>query len=73
MDGEVVRGLLQQELGGFVTSFVLVAEHVDESGQRMVTVSADPDQALTTSLGLIQWGEAWFNRDLIQHFLDTDD
>lgn len=56
----VSAALVEQE-GGFVNSFVLLAEVYDSEGEPRWVSSTANDQTIMTTLGLLEWGR-WETR-----------
>jgi hypothetical protein len=70
---EAVLALLSEQLGGFVTSFYLIATFVDDEGGNQVTWEVAPDQTLTQTLGLIHWARSGAERELHDHLNESQE
>lgn len=72
---ERLGGIIGEHLEGahIVTSWVVIAETIDEDGDRRIAVNAAPDQRVTDTLGLLRYATVVEERAVLRLFDDESD
>jgi hypothetical protein len=68
--GVIAEHLAQEEGGGFVTGFYLIADYNDAEGRESWLYATAPDQNLSTTLGMLRVANGAAEYELKRYFDD---
>lgn len=71
--GERVAHFVQQDDGRLITGMVLLMNYIDEDGVACTTMTAMPDQSVTSTAGLLALGNAVSAYELTESVTNSQD